>query len=701
MAATASIETPPTRGPNPPDTDDPEGHDGAVDPDSHYRPYLDGLRAVAVYLVLLFHAGVSRAAGGFVGVDVFFVLSGYLVTQLLLRDIANTRSVRFARFYARRYRRLLPAAFVALLVTAMVYVGIASPANVAGSVNAFKSAFLYVANWFFIGRSTAYFGGNIAQNPVLPYWSLAVEEQFYLLWPLLLTGAFFLTRRFGDRQRTALRLAVAATAAASLLAALVLRGGSPTHAYYGTDARAYQLLAGALIALMPEVLTRVGGYGRRARALIPISVVALLFLASSWVHLDAIGRGALVALTTVVLIVALEATEGGALKRFLSSAPVVYLGKISYGTYLWHWPVILVITELLHLSTLTTAALTCLIATSVASLSFQLLEGPVRTSRRLDGHRRAVIAAGLAISAVSALVFIPAILSDRSAAARATLGDTSAGFTPIPRGLDFTDAVFAATPSPPSCFGRPADACTIVHGHGRHLLLLGDSHARMLIPTFTKIAETHDLTLSVVSLGGCPWQRRLYTPTREAQCKRDKEDAYKRVIPELHPDLVIAINYGYDDPSVPPFPVLSASGRAVARGSAAFNNLMTQTTDASVKALLADAKDLLIIEPTPLARQDPTACLVHSKFLEDCRYVAPVNPSKLELLYRELDAGSSRIRSADFDRFVCPFLPICDPVIAGHIVKVDTQHLTREFAEYIAPEVADYLEAAHLIPRRP
>ena len=700
MAATASIETPPTRGPNPPNEDDEAGLGGSG-PEAHYRPYLDGLRAIAVYLVLLFHAGVSRAAGGFVGVDVFFVLSGYLVTQLLLRDITGTGSVRFARFYARRYRRLLPAAFVALLVTAMVYVGIASPANVAGSVNAFKSAFLYVANWFFIGRSTAYFGGNIAQNPVLPYWSLAVEEQFYLLWPLLLAGGFLLTRRFGEGQRRALRIGVAVAAGASLLAAFLLRGGSPTHAYYGTDTRAYQLLAGALIALTPGLVARVGRFGRRARALVPVSVIALLVLASSWVHLDAIGRGAAVAVTTVVLIGSLEATEGGAVKRFLASGPVVYLGKISYGTYLWHWPVILVITELLHLSTLTTAALTCLIATSVASLSFQLLEVPVRTSRVLDRYRRPVIAAGLAISVVSALVFIPAILSDRSAAARATQGNTSTGFTPVPRNLDFADAVFTATLTPPVCFGRPADACTIVHGHGRHLLLLGDSHARMLIPTFTRIAKTHDLTLSVVSLGGCPWQRRLYTPTREAQCKRDKEDAYKRVIPDLHPDLVIAINYGYDDPSVPPFPVISATGRAVARGSVAFNNLMTETTDASVKALTADAKQLLIIEPTPLAREDPTACLVHSKFLEDCRYVARVNPSKLELLYRKLDAGSDRIRAANFDRFVCPFLPICDPVIDGHIVKVDTQHLTRDFADYIAPEVADYLVASHLIPRSP
>jgi len=227
MAAPASTATPPTG-----------TRHAAAPPESHYRAHLDGLRAIAVYLVVLFHAGVVRFSGGFIGVDVFFVLSGYLVTQLLLRDVLGRGGIRFGRFYARRYRRLLPAAFVALLVTALVYAGIASPANVASAVDAFKAAFLYVANWFFIGRSTAYFGGNIAQNPVLPYWSLAVEEQFYIVWPLLLAGIFALAARAGARQRALVGGIVASLGVCSLTAALVLRSGSPAHAYYGTDARA-------------------------------------------------------------------------------------------------------------------------------------------------------------------------------------------------------------------------------------------------------------------------------------------------------------------------------------------------------------------------------------------------------------------------------------------------------------------------------
>src|SRR5207248_9287868 len=177
----------------------------------------------AVYMVVLFHAGSNWFSGGFTGVDVFFVLSGYLVTQVLLRDIAGDGSIRFGRFYARRYRRLLPASFVALLVTATVYAAIASPADALSSVAGFKSAFLYVSNWFFIHRSTAYFGGDITKNPVLQFWSLAVEEQFYLLWPLTLGALVVATRRRGARQLEVIRIVVAVGALASLVWALWLR----------------------------------------------------------------------------------------------------------------------------------------------------------------------------------------------------------------------------------------------------------------------------------------------------------------------------------------------------------------------------------------------------------------------------------------------------------------------------------------------
>src|SRR5664279_6539655 len=178
---------------------------GGSDTRAHYRPQLDGMRAVAVYLVVAFHAGLARFTGGFIGVDVFFVLSGYLVTQLLLRDIHGQGRIRFSRFYSRRFRRLLPAAFVVLLVTAAVYAAVAAPAAVTQALRSIRAAFLYVANWFFMRQSNRYFGGDINASPVVHFWSLSIEEQFYAVWPLLLGGLFVATRRIGRAQWQAIR----------------------------------------------------------------------------------------------------------------------------------------------------------------------------------------------------------------------------------------------------------------------------------------------------------------------------------------------------------------------------------------------------------------------------------------------------------------------------------------------------------------
>ena len=233
------------------------------DPRAHYRPQLDGLRAIAVYLVVAFHSGADRFAGGFIGVDVFFVLSGYLVTQLLVRDIRGRGRIGFGRFYSRRFRRLLPASFVCLLVIAAVYAAVAAPAEVIQGLRGIKAAFLYVANWFFIRESSDYFGANIDASPVVHFWSLSIEEQFYAIWPVLLGGLFLVTRGAGRVRWHVIRGAVAVGALCSLLLAIRLSGTNLNRAYYGTDTRAYQLLAGAFLALTPQLFT----YARRhARA---------------------------------------------------------------------------------------------------------------------------------------------------------------------------------------------------------------------------------------------------------------------------------------------------------------------------------------------------------------------------------------------------------------------------------------------------
>ena len=188
-----------------------------------YRPHLDGLRAVAVYLVVAFHAGVARFSGGFIGVDVFFVLSGYLVTGVLLRDLEGPDGrIGLARFYARRARRLLPAAAVTLVVTAIVFESVGGRVEVLDARGAIRAASLYVANWHFIAKSADYFAADLESSPVLHFWSLAVEEQFYLLWPLVFGALYGLARRSGPHRSRVLRGAIAVLALASGGAALRL-----------------------------------------------------------------------------------------------------------------------------------------------------------------------------------------------------------------------------------------------------------------------------------------------------------------------------------------------------------------------------------------------------------------------------------------------------------------------------------------------
>jgi peptidoglycan/LPS O-acetylase OafA/YrhL len=669
-----------------------------------YRPHLDGLRALAVYLVVLFHAGSGIFAGGYIGVDVFFVLSGFLVTQLLLRDLADRGTIRLRRFYARRFRRLLPAAFVALITTAIVFTAIASPSEVLDAAGSFKAAFLYVTNWYFIHHASGYFGADLTANPVLQFWSLAVEEQFYLLWPLTMGAVFVIARRLGRGELRVLRAVVVIGALASVGWALALRHTDPNRAYYGTDARAFELLTGALLALAPALFAWAARHRRETRVGAGIGLVALVLVGSSWLHFGAIERGVAATVITAAILVTVENAGGGLVQRSLSGKTVVYLGKISYGTYLWHWLVILVAVRTFRTGTAATLAIAVFLATALAALSYELLERPVRISKLLDGRAAFVVAAGLTISVASAVVLIPRIVDPARAATPLARSSAVSGFTPVPAGLDWRDAKKGGGPFV-NCLGRPASDCTIVRGTGRRVLLMGDSNAWMMIPAFTEIARAHNLTLSVSVRGGCPWQRDLYVAPitvdgrtlRTADCRAQKDDAYARVIPALNPDVIVVMQVAHEHPGLTPF--LGPDGKVVKSGTSASNRWVEETTRRSVPELLAHGRELLIIEPIPVAPFDPVACISKAKVLEECRFVARTQPDAIERFYRRLAARNRDVHSADFDRLVCPYLPICDPVVNHQLVMRDADHLTLRFVQSLAPAIGRYLEDVGLIPR--
>jgi peptidoglycan/LPS O-acetylase OafA/YrhL len=654
-----------------------------------YRPYLDGLRAVAVYLVVAFHAGLGLLSGGFIGVDVFFVLSGFLVTRILMGDLAALGRIRARAFYSRRVRRILPASLVALVVTALAYSIVASPAEMLDAVGGFRAAFFYVANWFFIRQSTDYFAANVNGSPVLHFWSLAIEEQFYLLWPLVLGGLFVLSARAGRGRWWVLRAVVVVAAAASAIAALHIGSTNLNRAYYGTDTRAYELLAGAALALTPQLL-RLGARSRSfARGIAALALGGLLVLATSAFDMSPITRGVLVAGLAPVLIIALENARGGLAKRMLSSRPFTYLGRISYGTYLWHWPVVVIVAHDHQPSPVAMFAISVTTATGLAALSFHLVEHPIRASRALDRFKAPVIAIGFAMSILIGLA-IPTILEPGGGAV-AGPGAANASAEHL---VDWRVAKRDRAPIDADCFGAPVAKCTLSHGTKQRVLMIGDSHAAMLVPTFLRIAQDDALTLSVVTQPGCPWQQGVSIVNFFlTDCARRQADWYDRLIPAFQPDVVVLVTKGYDDPK---FPLLLrfSDGRTMRVGSPGYEQRLIDASAATLRGLRAPGRKIVLVEPTPVSWPfDPISCLSTGKAATSCQFRASPGPTPLEHFYRDA-AAPSDVSSIDLDHLVCPRLPTCDPIVNDVIVRRDANsHLTATFARAIAPAVQQILEA--------
>jgi peptidoglycan/LPS O-acetylase OafA/YrhL len=392
-----------------------------------YMPGLDGLRAVAVLSVIAFHLGFGWAPGGLLGVGIFFTLSGYLITDILLTQLARRGHIRLGRFWLARARRLLPALF-AMLVIVVAWVTVIGPGQPDQFRKAVVAAVFYVSNWQLIFQHVSYFARFAPPGPLNHLWSLAVEEQFYIVWPfLLLLGVKLVHERplpSGIRPRLAGLTVLAACASAILMAVLYHPSLDPSRVYYGTDTRASELLAGAALAMVwpSRRLSRRISAGAR-NTLDGLGVVGLLaILLLIWrtgQYSPFLYRGGFVVLSVAtVLVLAALAHPACRLGIALGIRPLRWVGVRSYGIYLWHFPIIVLTSPTgPHSNNLLRDALQVAAIFAVAALSWKYVEEPVRHGAierlwkryRAQGWRpQAITQRGWALLAGGGLVLIAA-----------------------------------------------------------------------------------------------------------------------------------------------------------------------------------------------------------------------------------------------------------------------------------------------------
>jgi peptidoglycan/LPS O-acetylase OafA/YrhL len=491
-----------------------------------YQPSLDGLRAVAVVLVMLYHAGVGWAHGGFLGVDIFFVLSGYLITSVLLTEQARWGSVNFTAFWLRRARRLLPALFLVLAVVGLAAPRYAQPDRLGQLRGDGLAALAYVANWRFVLTGQSYFDQFAAPSPFRHMWSLGIEEQWYWLFPLLLVGLVAVGRR---RRRIVATLVLGlALLSAGWTALLYAHGASTSRLYYGTDTRVQELLVGAVLAVLvlnaplPLPGSPLADRSRRwgtVEAVVGSATMLLVLVhtsdGSTWLY-D--GGFFVISVAVALLLDGLRRAPNGPVSLALSWRPAVLVGLVSYGLYLWHWPVFLFLTpERIRLHGLALLIVRFAVTGVVAAASYCLLERPIRSgllSRRLPHWLVAVVALVTAGAVVGCLVL-------------GTSGAVSAA--PITSSGAFETRI--ATPGP-----------------GQHsLLVVGDSPGRFLswyLPRdlMSGYAISESTTIGCGLLPQTVVVGNTVTPT-QPQCDGFL-DRWRAAATELKPDVVL-LSAGY------------------------------------------------------------------------------------------------------------------------------------------------------------
>ena len=685
-----------------------------------FRPDIEGLRAVAVIAVVLYHAGIPGFGGGFIGVDVFFVISGFLITGLLWREVATTNTVALGRFYGARARRLLPAAATVGIATALVVAVVLPPLQARSVFLDGIACALYAGNYRFAMHGTDYLASDLPPSPFQHYWSLGVEEQFYLVWPVLIIGTAWLVRRLragAAARATPYAVVLVLVAAASLAAAVLWTRTSPAWAFFSLPTRAWELAAGGLVALSIHQWRRL--------PLLPATIVgwgglALIVLTCTQLgpRTPYPGTAALLPVLGTALVIGAGPVTGGlGVGRVLCRPAMRAIGRVSYSWYLWHWPVLLLMPPLLGEPAGLPARLSATaVSGGLAVITLHLVENPGRFAAALRRSAKASLTVAAAASAAAAcacmllLNVVPVPVGHGAAAPRANIVAVppttiapamspeeaavqhafaqardavavSAGLRAVPSNLD------------PPLAKAPADkAAVFVNGCVRSwreigqgecatgdiaspttVALVGDSHAAMWNPAFQHLAEQRHWRLETLAKVTCPLQdlhiTSPYLGREYTECEQWRAQIVNRLKAE-HPRLVVldmSRRYGADF------------------GFTSYDPAWIDTLGRTVAQLRSIGAAVLVLGPVPDPGSSVPTCL--SGHVDDATACAPARPVAVD------DGGVSAERAAttaggghyaDLTDLFCT-ADRCPVIVGNTLVFRDDNHVTTEYAQLLTP----------------
>ncbi len=648
-----------------------EGHQ------SGFRADIEGLRGVAVLLVVAYHAGVPAFRGGFVGVDVFFVISGFLITGLLLREIEHSGTVRLRSFYARRARRLLPLAAATLIATTIAARFVMSPLDLMPFRGDATAAAFYFANWHFAAAQLNYLNAEAATSPLLHYWSLAVEEQFYLVWPLLLLAVAAARGPVGRLVPVSARVRVGALAAVIAVCSFYVSATSTVTqgavAYYGLHTRAFELAAGALLAVVGQRLGRV----HRPVAIASVWIGMAMIVASA-VELSRTtvfpGTAAALPVVGAVLVLAGGTCADVDAPAMVASGPMRFVGRISYAWYLTHWPALVLVAYATNHGRASTswAWTAAAIAASfgLAVVAHYTIEQPVRFSARLANAAWRSVAVGICASTVASLV-----------GGVATAGGTT--------------SLQHAALSPMQHHTR----CNLVHGEtylatcklGDHaraasVALFGDSHAAMWAAALDRYGrDNHESTVELTK-EGCDFAdvtmvHPFYPNAPYTQCTTWREHAYAYL--RAHPvDTIVVVR------SANTMSRIWGGGHVLTAGAA--SSAYTAGFARALRKVGPAIHHVVVIEDTPFAPYNVLRCVAERTTPRDaCDF-----PSRgaihrdTQLLEAERAAADPRVAFADVTPTVCPSARCPARTPGGDVMYWDSNHLTDKYTRSIADKFA-------------